>query len=143
MVTGLIGISWRIAIWTLVLFLATATVSLALVGAVLVLLPATYFLDSHQRDIWIDRHPAIRWSAKILKNACGWCLILIGIILSLPGVPGQGLLMILVGLLLVDFPDKRHLERRLLGRRGVAERINRLRARFGRPALILQEEHQG
>jgi hypothetical protein len=50
-------------------------------------------------------------------------------------MPGQGVLTILAGLLLMDVPGKRRIERRLLARPGVLSRVNWLRARFGRPPL--------
>jgi len=122
-----------------VAFLVTFALSLAVVGALLVRLPATYFLDRHERGLWIDQHPIVRWLGIILKNALGWALIALGAVLSLPGVPGQGLLTILLGVMLIDFPGKRTLERRLIGRPGVLDRVNRLRARFGRRPLVLEE----
>jgi hypothetical protein len=56
-------------------------------------------------------------------------------VLSIPGIPGQGVLTMLVGVLLLDFPQRQRLERALLGRPGVLPALNRLRARFGRPPL--------
>jgi hypothetical protein len=61
----------------------------------------------------------------------------VGIVLTLPGVPGQGMLTILLGLMLLDVPGKRRLERRIVGRRRILKAINRLRKRFGRPPLVL------
>ena len=81
----------------------------------------------------------IRWSGRILKNLAGWILVLLGGILILPGVPGQGVLTILLGLVLVDFPGKRKVERRLLARPRLRTRINRLRQRFGKQPLLLEE----
>jgi hypothetical protein len=39
--------------------------------------------------------------------------------------------------MLIDLPGKRKAEKWLLRRRGVLNAINRLRARYGRPALVL------
>ena len=114
--------------------------SIFVIGTLLVMLPATYFLDSHDRGLWIDHHPALRWTGIILKNLLGIAIILLGAALSLPGIPGQGLLTILIGLVLLDFPGKRRLERRILHMRRVLEKTNSLRQRFGRPPLILDEE---
>ncbi|NLF68765.1 MAG: hypothetical protein GX575_06875 [Candidatus Anammoximicrobium sp.] len=122
-----------------VTFAVTFAASLAIVGALLVRLPATYFLDRHERALWIDRHPLVRWSGIIVKNGLGVALIMVGGLLSLPGIPGQGLLTILLGVMLLDYPGKRRLERRLIGMPRVLERVNRLRARFGKPPLILAE----
>jgi hypothetical protein len=62
-------------------------------------------------------------------------LIVVGAVLSIPGVPGQGVLTIVVGLFLVDFPRRQKLERALARRPGVLPALNRLRVRFGRAPL--------
>jgi len=136
---SMFGFAWRYAVGAAALFLLTFTVSLLVIGVLLVNLPATYFLDSHNRDLWIDHHPVIRWTGILLKNGLGYALILIGMLLSLPGVPGQGLLTILLGLVLLDFPGKRRLERWILRRPRLLVRVNGLRARFGREPLHLEE----
>jgi hypothetical protein len=46
------------------------------------------------------------------------------------------LLTLFVGLVLVDFPRKRVLVRRVLGNNRVLRSINRLRGRFGKPELM-------
>jgi len=138
-----LGANWGVWLWSAALlaagFVITFTLSLAVVGFLLVRLPATYFLDRHERQLWIDQHPLVRWSGIALKNLLGAGLIALGVVLSLPGVPGQGVLTILLGVMLVDFPGKRKLERRLIGMPRVWDRVNRLRARFGKPALVLEE----
>ena len=50
-------------------------------------------------------------------------------------MPGQGLLTILVGLLMLDIPGKRRLELAIVRRGPVLGSINKLRARFRRPPL--------
>ena len=52
-------------------------------------------------------------------------------------LPGQGVLTILLGISLMDFPGKRRLEARIVGQRLVFETVNSLRARFGKPAFVL------
>jgi hypothetical protein len=103
--------------------------SLAIVLRVVLALPADYF----------EREPEGRmpWTlARVARNLAGLLLIAVGGILSVPGIPGQGLLTMLVGVLLVDFPQRRKLERALLRRPGVLPTLNRLRGRFGRPPLL-------
>src|SRR5690242_9548464 len=53
--------------------------------------------------------------ARVAKNVGGALLILLGLVMALPGIPGQGILTMIVGLTMVDFPGKRGLERRLIG----------------------------
>lgn len=69
------------------------------------------------------------------KNLLGVLLVGVGIVLSLPGVPGQGLLTILVGLLLIDSRAKRKLELRIVRRPHVLHAINKIRDRFGAAPL--------
>jgi UPF0716 family protein affecting phage T7 exclusion len=64
---------------------------------------------------------------KVLRNLLGVVLVILGIAMLL--LPGQGLLTLLVGLLLVDFPGKQQLIRRVLGRPKILSLVNKLRAR--------------
>ena len=57
--------------------------------------------------------------------------------MSLPGVPGQGLLTVLLGIMLVDFPGEDRLEQKLLHRPAIRNSINKLRTRFNKPPLQL------
>jgi hypothetical protein len=66
--------------------------SLALVVFFLTRLPPTYFHLSHDRRFMDDSHWAIRSCAVAAKNAIGIFLVLLGIVMSVPGIPGQGLL---------------------------------------------------
>ena len=79
----------------------------------------------------------VRWGAVIAKNLLGVFLVLLGILLSLPGVPGQGILTILLGLIMLDIPGKRPLEARIIKRPTVRDAINKLRTRYNKPPLIL------
>ena len=115
---------WQYIAASALLAIVAFVASLVVITVLLVNLPTTFFLDSHSRHLWIDRHPVIRWSGLILKNLAGWILVLLGGILILPGVPGQGVLTILFGLVLVDFPGKRKVERRLLAHPRLRMRIN-------------------
>lgn len=108
---------------------------LAVVVFLLVRLPADYFCDSSSRDFWIDRHPIIRRTGLIVKNVFGAVLVALGVLLSLPGIPGPGLLTILIGVMLLDFPGKRRVERWLIGLPTILRTTNRLRRRFGQPPL--------
>ena len=129
--------SGRGLLWGILIFLVTFAVSIAITVVVLVKLPDTYFKASHGREFWVERHPALRWSGLIGKNLLGAFLVLLGVVLSLPGVPGQGVLTILLGVMLLDFPGKRGLELKLVSRPKVLHAINRIRRRFGRPPLLL------
>ena len=62
-------------------------------------------------------------------------MLLLGIAMLV--LPGQGVLTILAALVLLDFPGKRRLERRLLLRPRLLGALNSLRARAGRPPIDL------
>ncbi len=86
------------------------------------------------------RGPRFEWASApvrialiIGKNALGWALILLGV--AMLALPGQGLITIAVGLVLVDLPGKRRVIRSILGRESVLTRINTLRRRAGREPL--------
>jgi hypothetical protein len=119
------------------LFMVAFCLSLAVISFVLIKLPATYFRASHSREFWADRPPSIRWAGVIAKNLLGVVLVLLGVLMSIPGVPGQGILTILLGVMLLDFPGKRKLECKIVSRPRVLENINRLRHRFSKPPLVL------
>jgi hypothetical protein len=112
-----------VAVWVLL-----TAASLAVVLRVILVLPEDHFERSRGA-------PAPWTLSRLARNGAGLLLILIGAVLSVPGVPGQGVLTMLVGVLLVDFPRRARLERFLLRRPGVLDSLNRLRARFGHPPL--------
>lgn len=125
-----------VLIW-LGIFLLTFVGNLAIVSFVLVKLPQNYFQEGYSREFWTDQHRFLRWGGLILKNLLGAVLVVVGVVLSLPGVPGQGILTILLGLIMLDIPGKRPIEARLIKRPSVLNAINRLRARFDKPPLVL------
>lgn len=132
-------IALRSVLLGVLLFLVTFGINLALVSVILVKIPATYFRKNHSREFWKDSSPAIRLLGVVVKNALGVLLVALGIVLSLPGVPGQGILTILLGIMLLDFPGRRKLEHKLLSRPAVLNTINKLRQKFGKPALVLDD----
>lgn len=131
------SLTWPTILLGTVMFTLSFVLSTGLVSFVLVKLPATYFHSSHARAFWQDKRRAVRWSGVVLKNFIGLILIVAGIIMSLPGFPGPGFLTILLGLVMLDIPGKRPLESRLVRRPAVLNSINRLRAKFDKPPLVL------
>jgi len=67
----------------------------------------------------------------VIRNLLGWVFVAAGIAMLV--LPGQGLLSIIAGLVLIDFPGKRRIEYRLLASRGVRDAMNWLRRRAGKP----------
>ena len=119
------------------IFLCSIIFSFLIIGVVMVKIPANYFSSHYQQDFMPNSRWMVRWGAVVAKNLLGVFLVLLGILLSLPGVPGQGILTILLGLIMLDIPGKRPLEARIIKRPTVRDAINKLRNRFNKPPLIL------
>lgn len=120
--------------WLLVISLLTAILTIALVPVLITNIPADYFSSDHRLRISI-RHPLLNYVIKAAKNLLGAVLLLVGFVLLF--LPGQGLILIFVGLLIMNYPGKYRLECWLIRRRGVLPTLNALRARHGKPPLLL------
>jgi hypothetical protein len=131
------SITWSQILLGVGLFLASLVISFLAIALVMIKIPANYFSPHYQQKFLPDSPFLVRWGAVILKNLLGVFLIALGILLSLPGVPGQGLLTILLGLIMVDIPGKRPLEARIIKRPPILAAINNLRERFKKPPLVL------
>jgi putative transmembrane protein PGPGW len=100
----------------------------------LLTIPADYFTHEHQPlERWRDLHPVLRRILILGKNALGAMLVVAGIVMLF--TPGQGVLSILLGVSLLDFPGKRAIERRIVQRPSVLRLVNAMRARANRPEL--------
>jgi hypothetical protein len=134
---SIIDLSWKEILLGVALFLISLVLSFSAIVLVVVKIPANYFSSHYQKDFLPNSPFFVRWGAVILKNLLGIFLILIGIVLSLPGVPGQGLLTILLGLIMLDIPGKRPIEAKIISRPAIQNVINKIRARFNKPPLVL------
>jgi len=136
--TELIGaMTWRGFLIGALIFVGTFFINLAIVSFILVKIPADHFSKNRKTKFWSGPHPLLHAAGVVGKNIGGLLLVAIGIVLSLPGVPGQGLLTVLLGIMLLDFPGKHRLEQKLLSRPSIVNAINKLRARFGKESLEL------
>jgi hypothetical protein len=133
-------VSSTLLLWLFALSLVSFVGSLIAIPWILIRLPHDYFDERYPRTWLRDHHPILRFATHVLKNAAGVIFILGG--LAMLVLPGQGLLTIVIGLSLVDFPAKRVLERRLLSRPMVLQAINRLRQRFDRPPLRFENSEK-
>ena len=114
--------------------LALFVVSLVVFPLVVANLPNDYFVrdkrdPAHQKR----RRPVVWVFLTVVKNIFGFVLILAGIAMLL--LPGQGILTILMGLAVANFPGKFTLERRLVRQPSVGKALNRIRELAGKPRL--------
>lgn len=117
--------------WGLGLVLGSLVLVVVLLPLFVLQLPTDYFVASRQ-ELRAER-TAIGWVWRALRNVLGLCFVVAGGAMLV--LPGQGLLTILIGLLLLEFPGKRALERRLVARPGIKAFLDRIRARGGKPPL--------
>ena len=130
------AILW-IAGGSIVAFLAT----LIAVPWLILRIPPDYFAHRKRlRTPELRRHAVVRWVFLLGKNLLGYLLIVAGIAMLV--LPGQGVLTILLGGILVDLPGKYRLERWIVARPPVLKSINRLRQRAGRDPLVLAERQE-
>lgn len=120
-------------LWGLGLFVISFTVSLLVVAIVMVKIPANYFSSHYQSDFLPNSSWVTRWGVVIGKNIIGALLVIAGIIMLIG--PGQGILTILIGLIMMDIPGKRPLEAKLIKRPAILSAVNSFRAKYGKPPL--------
>ncbi len=110
--------------------------SLLLISWVVARIPADYFSHpKRQRQVWRKHSKIVRWIMLLFKNMLGILFILGGVAMLF--LPGQGILTILIGIFLLDFPHKYKVEIWILKHPSVLRSINQLRAKVKQPPLKL------
>ena len=119
----------QLLVWLGIFSIVTFVLSLLLLPWLVGQIPSDYF--SHPRD----PHPwhILLQPHTILRNALGLPIVLAGIAMLV--LPGQGVLTILVGLGVMNFPGKFALERWIITRKGVLLAINWIRQKANHPPL--------
>lgn len=96
-------------------------------------LPADYFLQQEPGKRSAASPSQEHWVRFLMRNLLGSLLILAG--LAMLVLPGQGILSILAGMMIMDFPAKHRLARAILLRPSVLRSLNWIRRKAGKPAL--------
>jgi Na+/H+ antiporter NhaD/arsenite permease-like protein len=119
--------------WTLlVLSVVTLLASIVVLPFYVAGLPADYFVHTKRQR---RARRGSGWSLmRIARTVFGAILVVAGLLMLV--LPGQGVLTLLVGLTLVEFPGKFRLERALVRRGPVLNGLNWLRRRRGAPPLL-------
>jgi amino acid transporter len=123
--------------WLAVISLLTFLVTLFALPILIIHIPENYFLHKKRRYPNNPR-PAIgfRLVCRILKNILGVFFVLIGLIMLF--LPGQGLLSILIGVMLMNFPGKYKVERAIIRNKKALSTINWVRSKAHRPPLQVE-----
>jgi len=113
-------LTW-ITIFSAVLFLVT----LALMPVLIAAIPDDYFEQTKRPKPFYKPFSFTWLIKKLFKNILGILLLLSGIAMLV--LPGQGLLTLIIGLFLIDYPGKYRLEKKLLTYPLILNSINWLR----------------
>lgn len=110
------------------------------VPIVIARLPADYFVRESGGSK--DQAPGLKGKLlKPLRNVFGVLLVVAGVAMLV--LPGQGILAVLLGLSLIDFPGKRKLLLRIVRLRGVERVVAAIRRRAHEPPLQLDLDDAG
>lgn len=88
-------------------------------------------------DYFVQKRPhRVKLPVLIVKNCMGFIFVAAGIFMLV--TPGQGVLTILVGLLIMSYPGKVEIERRILMVRGLRRALNWVRKKQGCSPMIFE-----
>lgn len=125
-----------ILLWLAGISVITLALSAILIPWVVLRIPRDYFTHGRHHALpWEDRHPIVRIAMIVGKNLLGLFFVLIGIAMLV--LPGQGILTIIAGIMLLDFPGRHRLVCWIVARHAVLRSLNWVRRRAGRPELIV------
>ncbi len=125
--------------WLAAISALTFVISLVTLPWLVARIPEDYFMYRKRHPTPLKKtHPLIRMTLLIGKNALGVVLLTGGLIMLF--IPGQGLLTIAMGVLLLDYPGKFRLERRIARNEKVHKGLNWLRTRANAAPLQIDGE---
>jgi len=132
-------VSTETLIWLTALSFVFFIGTLIAIPFILVRLSADYFDVRVPRPWMQHHHPVLRVVGHIVKNVLGTVFLFAGFLMLF--LPGQGVLTMLIGISMLDFPGKRKIEAKLIGQPTVLSVINSLRKRRGKPPFVLAPDH--
>jgi hypothetical protein len=109
--------------------------SLIAIPFILVRLPTDFFDIRVPRPWMENHHPVLRLLGHLAKSVVGAIFLFAGFLMLF--LPGQGILTMLIGVTMLDFPGKRRLEAKMIGQPAVLNTINNMRQKFGKPPLTI------
>lgn len=125
--------------WMALVSAFTFIISLLTLPWIVSRIPIDYFCYEKRHPASFKKtHPILRIITLVGKNLLGWVLLLGGIIMLF--IPGQGLLTIAMGLLLMDYPGKFRLERKIVSNPKTLNGLNWLRRKVNTPPLEIDDK---
>ncbi|MDG2176487.1 MAG: hypothetical protein P8M72_10235 [Gammaproteobacteria bacterium] len=139
MITEFIGAVQVVNPWiVLAIILIPFFATLIVVPWIVIRIPPDYFnKPEHRPRLVKGRFAPVYLLLVILKNVIGIIILFFGLFMLV--LPGQGVLTMLIGMLLLNFPGKYKCERWFVSRKPVLRSINWLRRKRSRPELQIKE----
>lgn len=106
--------------------------SILLAWFMIVHLPSDYFTNPDSRKNQ-SGNPLVYWVRLLAANLFGLALLVAGLIMIF--TPGQGVMFIILGIAVMNFPGKKKLLRRMLSNQKTLQVINRIRHKAGKQPL--------
>lgn len=131
-------VSTETLIWLAALSIVLFIGTLIAIPFILVRLSADYFDLRVPRPWMQNHHPVLRIVGHLVKNVIGTVFLFAGFLMLF--LPGQGVLTMLIGVSMLDFPGKRKLEAKLISQPAVLSVVNSMRKRRGKPPFVLAPE---
>jgi hypothetical protein len=117
--------------WLAVISVITLAASALVIPWLVAKLPADYFSRDDHPTAFANTHPLLRAVLLLAKNLFGLVLIVLGILMLV--LPGQGVLTIVAGIALVDFPGRHRVVQAIVARDPVMNALNWVRRRAKQP----------
>lgn len=119
--------------WMFVFSVAAFVIGIVLVVIGIVYLPVDYFSFKYKPFSRKISNRLLRRSYLVVKNGVGLFVIVTGLAFLI--LPGQGILTIVIGISLTDFPGKHKVVRYLAGKSPLLRGANWLRSKAGKRPL--------
>ena len=90
-----------------------------------------------------DARRLVKSGARPVRGHGTSLVVVLGFIMSVPAVPGPGIITIVIGLMLLDFAEKRRWARWVISRARILRAVNGLRRKYGKPPLNMRTATTG
>ena len=125
--------------WLGALSVVTFFGSLLIVPWLILRMSSEYFIKHRLKVIERhQRHPVLAVIVFFLRNTIGAVLLFAGTAMLL--LPGQGIITMLIGISVMDFPGKHRLIEKVIQNRNVQRSLNWIRRKGGKEDLVFTAE---
>jgi len=129
------GLMWTVSVVSVAVFVVT----LAIIPYCISHIPEDYLVRKRMdQEKPFAQKPWMRSIYLVLKNLLGVILVVVGLVMFF--IPGQGIITMLIGIMLMNFPGKRRLATAIVRQPAIFKSINWTRAKALAPPLLLPPE---